>query len=52
MAKKPQSNGLSSSAGLVRYFDSSKNNVEIPPKLVMGLICTFGLGIFLLNALM
>ena len=47
--KKSDSNGLMSSAGLMRYFDADETAIKINPKLVMGVCAGTGAVILGLN---
>lgn len=37
MAKKRDSRGFQSAAGLIRYFEEEKTGVKIDPKVVIGM---------------
>ena len=37
MAKKKESRGFQSAAGLIRYFEEEKTGVKIDPKFVIGM---------------
>ncbi len=51
MAKKDDSGGLMSSAGLVRYFDSEDQNaIRIDPKTVVAWAVLFGVLVQVINA--
>jgi len=50
MAKKKDSSGLMSSAGLMRYYDSEDTAISISPKAVISIAVAAGLVILALNA--
>ncbi len=50
MAKKKEGNGLMSSAGLMRYYDSEETSLQIHPKTVVMFALAAGLAILALNA--
>jgi preprotein translocase subunit Sec61beta len=50
MAKKKEGNGLMSSAGLMRYYDSEETSLQIPPKTVVIIALAAGLSVLALNA--
>ena len=47
--KKSESNGLMSSAGLMRYFDADETAIKLDPKMVVGACAASGLFILGLN---
>jgi len=50
MAKKKESNGLMSSAGLMRYYDAEETSLQIAPKTVVIIALAAGLAVLILNA--
>ncbi len=50
MAKKKESSGLMSSAGLMRYYDSEETAVLIDPKTVISIAAVVGIAVLILNA--
>ncbi len=50
MAKKKESSGLMSSAGLMRYYESEETALLIDPKTVISVAVVAGLAILALNA--
>ena len=50
MAKKKESSGLMSSAGLMRYYDAEETALSIDPKTVITVSIIVGLAILVLNA--
>jgi preprotein translocase subunit Sec61beta len=50
MAKKKESSGLMSSAGLMRYYDSEETAVLVEPKTVVTIAILVGLAVLILNA--
>ncbi len=50
MAKKKESSGLMSSAGLMRYYDAEETATLIEPKTVVSIAVAAGLAILVLNA--
>lgn len=50
MAKKKESSGLMSSAGLMRYYDSEETAVLIDPKTVVTVAILVGLAVLIFNA--
>ncbi len=50
MAKKKESSGLMSSAGLMRYYDAEETAVLIDPKTVVSIAIAAGLAVLALNA--
>lgn len=50
MAKKKESSGLMSSAGLMRYYDADETAILIEPKTVISIALAAGLVILALNA--
>lgn len=50
MAKKKESSGLVSSAGLMRYYDSEETAILVDPKTVVSIAIAVGAAILALNA--
>jgi preprotein translocase subunit Sec61beta len=50
MSKKKEGNGLMSSAGLMRYYDSEETSLQIHPKTVVMFAMAAGLAVLVLNA--
>ena len=51
MSSGQNSGGLTSSAGLVRYFDAEdRNAIRIDPKTIVAFGLLFGVGVLVLNA--
>ncbi len=50
MAKKKESSGLMSSAGLMRYYDAEETAISINPKTVFSVAIVIGIVILGLNA--
>ena len=50
MAKKKESSGLMSSAGLMRYYDAEETAILINPKTVFSVAIVIGIVILGLNA--
>ncbi len=50
MAKKKESSGLMSSAGLMRYYDAEETAILIDPKTVFSVALVIGIAILVLNA--
>ena len=50
MAKKKESSGLMSSAGLMRYYDAEETAILITPKTVFSVAVAAGLAILAMNA--
>lgn len=49
MAKKKDSSGLMSSAGLMRYYDSEETAILIDPKTVVSIAIISGFAVLALN---
>jgi preprotein translocase subunit Sec61beta len=47
--KKSDSNGLMSSAGLMRYFEADETAIKLDPKMVVGACAGSGLVVLGLN---
>ncbi len=50
MAKKKETSGLMSSAGLMRYYDAEETAILIDPKTVFSISIVIGIAILVLNA--
>ncbi len=50
MAKKKESSGLMSSAGLMRYYDAEETAISIDPKTVVSVSVVAGILVLVLNA--
>ncbi len=50
MAKKKESSGLVSSAGLMRYYDSEETAILLDPKTVVSIAIVIGIAVLALNA--
>lgn len=50
MAKKKESSGLMSSAGLMRYYEADETAILLDPKTVISIAVAAGIAVLALNA--